>query len=67
MHCVCRCVFQHSGTPGVGENLYLALYWQNQPRVLSDGWASAVFGFYKEISSYSYSNPGFQEASGHFT
>lgn len=62
-----KCIFQHSGTPGVGENLYFALYWQNQPHLLSDGWASAIFGFYKEISSYDYSNPGFQEAAGHFT
>lgn len=24
-------------------------YWQNQPHVISDGWADAIFGFYEEV------------------
>ena len=45
----------HSGGE-YGENLALGY-----------GTTGAVDGWYDEISSYDYSNPGFSEATGHFT
>lgn len=46
----------HSGGP-YGENLAAGF----------TGGASPVDAWYAEISSYDYSNPGFSEATGHFT
>ncbi|CAF3603476.1 unnamed protein product [Rotaria socialis] len=47
--------FQHSGTQGVGENLYM-----------SSG-ATAVKLWYDEIKQYNFNSGGFSSATGHFT
>ncbi|SMN19284.1 similar to Saccharomyces cerevisiae YJL079C PRY1 Protein of unknown function [Maudiozyma saulgeensis] len=51
----CSGVLTHSGG-AYGENLALGY-----------GTTGAVDGWYDEISSYDYSNPGFTENAGHFT
>ena len=51
----CSGTLTHSGGE-YGENLALGY-----------GTTGAVDGWYDEISSYDYSNPGFSEATGHFT
>ena len=49
-----NCVFQHSGP---GENLA-----QN-----FGSWDAVVDAWYNEVAQYSYGNPGFSHATGHFT
>lgn len=51
------CHFAHSGTPGLGENLAMGY-----PDI-----SSAVDGWGSERVNYSWSAPGFSEATGHFT
>lgn len=53
-----RCVFEHSNT-GLGENLA-------QGTGDYSG-ADAVNDWYGEISAYDFNNPGFSDATGHFT
>jgi glioma pathogenesis-related protein 2 len=58
--------FEHSGTPGVGENLYA--YYTTDPSIDSAALANgAVQDWYKEVASYDYANPGFSLETGHFT
>jgi len=58
--------FQHSGTPNVGENLWMEM--SSDPITLSSvSGATPVDSWYSEISSYNFSNPGFSSATGHYT
>ena len=57
-------LFQHSGNPNYGENLaYFQGYGTNAITLLK----KAVDEWYNEISSYDFTNPGFSQATGHFT
>ncbi|CAF1094640.1 unnamed protein product [Rotaria sordida] len=52
--------FQHSGTPGVGENLY----WASGIQI--NGY-NAPIAWYQEIKDYNFNNGGFSMSTGHFT
>jgi hypothetical protein len=57
-------LFQHSGNPNYGENLaYFQGYGTDSMTLLK----KAVDAWYNEISSYDFTNPGFSQATGHFT
>jgi hypothetical protein len=57
-------LFKHSGSQLYGENLaYFQGYGNDTMTLLKD----AVDAWYKEISAYNFSQPGFSEATGHFT
>jgi Cysteine-rich secretory protein family len=57
-------LFQHSGSPIYGENLsYFQGYGSDVVQLLKQ----AVDGWYNEITSYDFSNPGFSEKTGHFS
>lgn len=58
--------FEHSGTDGVGENLFASYTTASS----IDGATlanTAVQSWYNEVVSYDYNNPGFSPATGHFT
>ncbi|CAF1636827.1 unnamed protein product, partial [Adineta ricciae] len=57
-------LFQHSGAPRLGENLWSS--WSPVPLILVNGSAPTV-SWYSEIKSYKYRSPGFSSATGHFT
>ncbi|GAX85581.1 hypothetical protein CEUSTIGMA_g12996.t1 [Chlamydomonas eustigma] len=65
-----NCLFQHSGTPGVGENL-LGVYASYPEASLT--WCSAVDDWYSEISNYQFTSTPYTtnephfESIGHFT
>ncbi len=52
--------FKHSGTSGVGQNLY----W-SQGYTYTGG--QATKSWYDEIVDYNFSKPAFQSGTGHFT
>ncbi|KAK7462263.1 hypothetical protein VKT23_007864 [Stygiomarasmius scandens] len=54
-----KCVFEHSGDSGVGENIAAGTGDFTMANAM-DSWMS-------EASQYDYNNPGFSEATGHFT
>ncbi|KAF5335844.1 hypothetical protein D9758_016702 [Tetrapyrgos nigripes] len=54
-----KCVFQHSGTNGVGENLAAGSGDFTMQNAM-DSWMN-------EASKYDFNNPGFSEDTGHFT
>ena len=54
------CVFQHSGTKGVGENLYASSGGKGS-------WGEGLQLWMNEAKQYSYKKPGFSSATGHFT
>jgi hypothetical protein len=57
-------LFQHSGTPLYGENLaYFEGYGTDPVKLVK----MAIDAWYNEISLYDFNNPGFSEATGHFT
>ena len=57
-------LFQHSGTPLYGENLaYFEGYGTDTVKLIK----MAIDAWYNEISLYDFNNPGFSEATGHFT
>ncbi|XP_078362792.1 Golgi-associated plant pathogenesis-related protein 1-like isoform X1 [Oculina patagonica] len=56
-------VMQHSEVAGEGENLYEA--WSSSQ--IDASCADAVQAWYDEIKDYSFNNPGFSDATGHFT
>jgi uncharacterized protein YkwD len=60
-------VFQHSGTAGVGENIYNS--WASDASVdIGNLGVAAVKSWYDEVNSYDYSNPeGSLDSTGHFT
>ncbi|CAF1077238.1 unnamed protein product [Adineta ricciae] len=55
-------LFQHSGAPGLGENLWSS--WSPVPLILVN---APTVSWYSEIKSYKYRSPGFSPATGHFT
>ncbi|CAF1551756.1 unnamed protein product [Rotaria sp. Silwood1] len=55
--------FYHSGTKGVGENLYMAT---SSNGIKLHGY-TGVISWYNEIRSYNFNNGGFSMATGHFT
>ncbi|CAF4252637.1 unnamed protein product, partial [Rotaria sordida] len=55
--------FSHSGTPGVGENLYKA--WSSTTIKING--TEAVTSWYNEIKHYNFNNGGFSMKTGHFT
>ncbi|CAF1331001.1 unnamed protein product [Rotaria sordida] len=55
--------FSHSGTKGVGENLYKA--WSSTTIKING--ATAVTSWYNEIKDYNFNNGGFSMKTGHFT
>lgn len=61
-----ECAMKHSGTPGVGENVF----WMNtEGQIPSTKFLGeqAVKSWVGEESSYNYNRPGFSEKTGHFT
>jgi glioma pathogenesis-related protein 2 len=58
--------FKHSGTQGVGENLYVS-YTSDSSIDASKLGADAVKDWYDEVKNYNYANPGFSSNTGHFT
>jgi len=56
--------FQHSGNPSYGENLAFFQGYGTDPVVLIK---KSIDSWYNEIAAYDFSNPGFSEATGHFT
>jgi hypothetical protein len=56
--------FVHSNTQLYGENL---AYFQGYGKDIMTILKIAVDNWYNEISSYDFNNPGFSEATGHFT
>jgi hypothetical protein len=63
-HLLSNNLFQHSGTQLYGENL---AYFQGYGTDLMALIKMSVDAWYNEISSYDFNNPGFSEATGHFT
>lgn len=57
-------VFKHSGTPLYGENLAWFQGYGTDPMSLLK---KSIDNWYNEISLYDFNNPGFSEATGHFT
>lgn len=57
-------VFKHSGTPTYGENIS---FFQGYGTEVMKLIFLAIDGWYNEISLYDFSNPGFSDATGHFT
>ncbi|CAF1240514.1 unnamed protein product [Rotaria sordida] len=55
--------FSHSGTKGLGENLYKA--WSSTTIKING--TKAVTSWYKEIKDYNFNNGGFSMKTGHFT
>ena len=51
--------FQHSGTAGLGENLYASYGSAVSGKTAVDAW-------YSEIKSYNFNNPGFSSSTGLF-
>ncbi|CAF4260693.1 unnamed protein product, partial [Rotaria sp. Silwood2] len=56
--------FQHSGTQGLGENLW-AIWSSGAIRTING--STPINSWYSEITSYNYSAPGFSSSTGHFT
>ncbi|THU92435.1 PR-1-like protein [Dendrothele bispora CBS 962.96] len=54
-----KCVFEHSGDSGVGENIAAGTG--------NFGMSNAMDSWMGEASKYDYNNPGFSDATGHFT
>lgn len=57
-------LFKHSGTPLYGENISYFEGYGTDPMTLL---FLAIDGWYNEISLYNFNNPGFADATGHFT
>ena len=57
-------LFQHSGTQLYGENL---AYFQGYGTDIVTLIKMSIDAWYNEISAYDFKNPGFSEATGHFT
>ncbi|CAF3764503.1 unnamed protein product [Rotaria sp. Silwood1] len=57
-------LFQHSGTSGLGENLWAI--WSSGA-IRSVNGSSPTKSWYSEISSYNFGSPGFSSSTGHFT
>jgi hypothetical protein len=57
-------IFVHSNTPLYGENLSYFQGYGKDPMTLLK---KAIDGWYNEIGLYDFNNPGFSEATGHFT
>ncbi|CAF4602544.1 unnamed protein product, partial [Rotaria sp. Silwood1] len=57
-------LFQHSGTSGLGENLWTV--WSSGA-IRSVNGSSPTNSWYSEISSYNFGSPGFSSSTGHFT
>ncbi len=58
--------FEHSGTKGQGENLYVYGTSGKLPTITEEA-NKAVDDWYNEIKKYNFNNPGFSGATGHFT
>jgi glioma pathogenesis-related protein 2 len=59
-------VFEHSGMPGIGENLFVLH--TTAPAINSSNLAKhAVKSWYDEASLYNYNSPDFSHQTGHFT
>lgn len=56
----------HSGSQGVGENLYVSYTSESSVDARKLG-ADAVRDWYDEVKNYSYANPGFSANTGYFT
>jgi len=54
-----NCIFQHSGAPDLGENIYVAS-WEAQADEVVDSWAS-------EVVSYNYEDNSCLAVCGHYT
>ncbi|CAF4201446.1 unnamed protein product, partial [Rotaria magnacalcarata] len=57
-------LFQHSGTAGLGENLWAM---SSSAAITFVNGSTPTTSWYGEISSYNYSSPGFSSSTGHFT
>ncbi|CAF4283791.1 unnamed protein product, partial [Rotaria magnacalcarata] len=57
-------IFNHSLTPGLGENLY---YSYSSAGINSMNGSIPTTAWYSEIAMYNFSSPGFSSATGHFT
>ncbi|CAF5148077.1 unnamed protein product, partial [Rotaria sp. Silwood1] len=57
-------LFQHSGTSGLGENLWAI--WSSGA-IRSVNGSSPTNSWYNEINSYNFGSPGFSSSTGHFT
>ncbi|CAF3346426.1 unnamed protein product [Rotaria socialis] len=57
-------LFQHSGTAGLGENLWAM---SSSAVITFVNGSTPTTSWYNEISLYNYSNPGFSSSTGHFT
>ncbi|CAF3777803.1 unnamed protein product [Rotaria sp. Silwood1] len=57
-------IFNHSRTPGLGENLY---YSYSSAGINFMNGSIPTTAWYNEISLYNYSSPGFSSGTGHFT
>ena len=57
------CSFGHDPNNNYGENIYAASKFAVTPLALS----KAVDAWYGEVSSYSFTSPGFSSSTGHFT
>ncbi|CAF0984533.1 unnamed protein product [Rotaria sp. Silwood1] len=55
--------FHHSGTPGVGENLYMAI----SSKSIKVNGNAPVTAWYNEIQHYNFNRGGFSKITGHFT
>lgn len=51
------CTLSEGGNPGLGQNMCQG----------SLSWAACVHGWEEELELYSFNNPGFSPATGHFT
>jgi hypothetical protein len=57
-------IFQHSGTTHYGENIsFFEGYGTDQIKLIK----LAIDSWYNEIALYDFNNPGYSEATGHFT